>query len=267
MATYPIIKPYQDQLNNQQQWTIVAVPSVEWAQQVFPTLPKKAAVDSLWEAILTTARVTDDPIKAWNEHNKNLLDRCNYLNSLNIDYLEYKSENGKDLDGDLIEIVEKMEFTEGLNQLIESIPTRAPTLCAGCSHRSAYYAAVKAYQEMGYAKEDMIFASDIGCYTLGISPPYETADYLLAMGSSVGDGCGFSIATNQHVMSFIGDSTFLPLPVHLSPVPHSTIGRILRHLWKLRQTTTATACTPLTAMSAIWSISQKKVISFTRKKS
>ena len=54
----------------------------------------------------------------------------------------------------------------------------------------------------------MIFASDIGCYTLGISPPYETADYLLAMGSSVGDGCGFSIATNQHVMSFIGDSTF-----------------------------------------------------------
>jgi indolepyruvate ferredoxin oxidoreductase alpha subunit len=61
---------------------------------------------------------------------------------------------------------------------------------------------------MGYAKEDMIFASDIGCYTLGISPPYETADYLLAMGSSVGDGCGFSIATNQHVMSFIGDSTF-----------------------------------------------------------
>ena len=53
---------------------------------------------------------------------------------------EYKSENGKDLDGDLIEIVEKMEFTDGLNQLIESIPTRAPTLCAGCSHRSAYYA-------------------------------------------------------------------------------------------------------------------------------
>ena len=121
---------------------------------------------------------------------------------------EYKSENGKDLDGDLIEIVEKMEFTDGLNQLIESIPTRAPTLCAGCSHRSAYYAAVKAYEELGYAKEDMIFASDIGCYTLGISPPYETADYLLAMGSSVGDGCGFSIATNQHVMSFIGDSTF-----------------------------------------------------------
>ena len=96
MMSYPILKPLQEELNNKYQWTIVAVPSVEWAQQVFPTLPKKAAVDSLWEAILTTARVVDDPIKAWNEHNKNLLDRCNYLNSLNIDYLEYKSSNGTD---------------------------------------------------------------------------------------------------------------------------------------------------------------------------
>ena len=96
MASYPILKPYQDKLNNQYQWTIVAVPSVEWAKQVFPNLPKKAAVDSLWEAILTTARVTEDPIKSWNEHNEDLLQRCNYLNSLGIDYLEYKSINGTD---------------------------------------------------------------------------------------------------------------------------------------------------------------------------
>ncbi|AMK14855.1 indolepyruvate ferredoxin oxidoreductase subunit alpha [Methanobrevibacter olleyae] len=121
---------------------------------------------------------------------------------------DYKSENAEDFEGNLIEILEKMEFTDGLNELLENIPTRAPTLCAGCSHRSAYFAAVKAYQELGYLSEDMIFASDIGCYTLGISPPYETADYLLSMGSSVGDGCGFSVATDQHVMSFIGDSTF-----------------------------------------------------------
>ena len=125
---------------------------------------------------------------------------------------EIKNEYGEDalhdLEDGLIEIIPKMEFSDGLNDLIENVPTRAPTLCAGCSHRSAYFAAVQAYEELGYAKEDMIFASDIGCYTLGISPPYETADYLLAMGSSVGDGCGFSIATNQHVMSFIGDSTF-----------------------------------------------------------
>lgn len=109
---------------------------------------------------------------------------------------------------DLVELPQEYDLSDDLNNLVDNIPTRSPTLCAGCSHRSAYYAAVKAYEELGLAKEDMIFASDIGCYTLGISPPFETADYLLAMGSSIGDGCGFSVATNQNVMSFIGDSTF-----------------------------------------------------------
>ena len=113
-----------------------------------------------------------------------------------------------EIDDDLVSIPETYELSDELSKVVDNIPNRAPTLCAGCSHRSAYFAAVKAYEELGFAKEDMIFASDIGCYTLGISPPFETADYLLAMGSSVGDGCGFSIATNQNVMSFIGDSTF-----------------------------------------------------------
>ena len=103
MLSYPILKPYQDELNNKYQWTIVAVPSVKWAKLIFPHLPKKAAVDALWEAILTTARVTNDPIKSWNEHNDNLLSRCKYLNSLNIDYLEYKSSNGTDFKVGLME--------------------------------------------------------------------------------------------------------------------------------------------------------------------
>ena len=66
----------------------------------------------------------------------------------------------------------------------------------------------KAIEELGFKSSDVIFASDIGCYTLGINPPYNAADYLLSMGSSVGDGCGFSVSTNQKVISFIGDSTF-----------------------------------------------------------
>ena len=90
MMSYPILKPLQEELNNKYQWTIVAVPSVEWAQQVFPTLPKKAAVDSLWEAILTTARVIDDPIKAWNEHNKNLLDSVRYYYELALEIKDNK---------------------------------------------------------------------------------------------------------------------------------------------------------------------------------
>ena len=96
MLAYPILKPYQDELSNKYQWTIVAVPSAKWAKKVFPNLSKTEAIKKLWDAILTTARVTKDPIKAWDEHNKNLLERCNYLNRLNIDYLHYQSSNGTD---------------------------------------------------------------------------------------------------------------------------------------------------------------------------
>ena len=100
------------------------------------------------------------------------------------------------------------DYSDTLLKLQEEIPSRAPVLCAGCPHRAMYYGVNKALEELGIPLKDAVFASDIGCYTLGINPPYNAADYLLSMGSSVGDGCGFSIATDQKVISFIGDSTF-----------------------------------------------------------
>ena len=99
-------------------------------------------------------------------------------------------------------------FSSSLKKLQEDIPSRAPVLCAGCPHRAMYYGINKAIEELGLKTSDVVFASDIGCYTLGFNPPYNCADYLLSMGSSVGDGCGFSVSTDQKVASFIGDSTF-----------------------------------------------------------
>jgi indolepyruvate ferredoxin oxidoreductase alpha subunit len=104
--------------------------------------------------------------------------------------------------------ITETKFTDRLEKLSEDIPSRAPVLCAGCPHRAMYYGINLAIEELGLKPEDVIFASDIGCYTLGINPPYNCADYLLSMGSSVGDGCGFSVSTDQKVASFIGDSTF-----------------------------------------------------------
>ena len=99
-------------------------------------------------------------------------------------------------------------YSDNLNNLSENLPSRAPVLCAGCPHRAIYYGINLAIEELGLKTSDVVFASDIGCYTLGINPPYYAADYLLSMGSSVGDGCGFSVSTDQKVASFIGDSTF-----------------------------------------------------------
>jgi len=95
--SYPILKPYIDDRDGKQQWCIAAVPGVAWAKKVFPGLPKGKAVEKLWEAILSASRVTDDPVKAWEEHNADLKNRCDYLNGLNIHSLHYTADNGTDL--------------------------------------------------------------------------------------------------------------------------------------------------------------------------
>ena len=94
---YPILKPYRDRRENKDQWCIAAVPGAAWAKKVFPGLPKGKAMEKLWEAILYTSRVTEDPVKAWQEHNADLKARCDYLNSLGIESLHYTAANGTDL--------------------------------------------------------------------------------------------------------------------------------------------------------------------------
>ena len=94
---YPLIKGYRDQLENKDQWCIAAVPGEAWARKLFPKLSRHQAVEKLWEAILTTSRVTDDPVAAWNAHNADLMARCDYLNGLGIDKLHYTAGNGTDL--------------------------------------------------------------------------------------------------------------------------------------------------------------------------
>ena len=84
----------------------------------------------------------------------------------------------------------------------DDLPVRPPVLCAGCPHSATYFAVNKA------TNHKAIFASDIGCYTLGVSPPYNAADLLVCMGSSVGTAGGLARVNNMPVIAFIGDSTF-----------------------------------------------------------
>lgn len=95
-ARAKIIKPIRTKMENKYQWCIAAVPGKEWAKKVFPGERASVAMEKLWEAILSTSRVTDDPIKAWNDHNANLAAKCEYMNSLGIKELKYKASNGTD---------------------------------------------------------------------------------------------------------------------------------------------------------------------------
>ena len=82
-----------------------------------------------------------------------------------------------------------------------------PSLCSGCPHKETYLIIKKALVAAGLL-EQTFSPTDIGCYTLGIFPPIEMADYLICMGSSIGSSCGFSVSTKQKIVAFIGDSTF-----------------------------------------------------------
>ncbi len=85
---------------------------------------------------------------------------------------------------------------------LPNLPPRPPLLCPGCPHRASYYA-IRAV-----TRGKAIYPSDIGCYTLSIAPPLETADILFDMGSSISTACGIARVTGQDVVATIGDSTF-----------------------------------------------------------
>ena len=91
-----LIKPIRDKMENRYQWCIAAVPGKAWAKKVFPKERPSRALEMLWKAILSTSRVTDDPIEAWREHNESLAARCDKLNSMAIKELRYKASNGTD---------------------------------------------------------------------------------------------------------------------------------------------------------------------------
>ncbi len=105
-ARYKVIKPYREQMENKYQWCIAAVPGAAWAKKLFPKLSKAQAIEKLWEAILSASRVNEDPIEAWKEHNEDLRKRCEYLNSLGIETLEYRSSNGTDFRVGMMELGE-----------------------------------------------------------------------------------------------------------------------------------------------------------------
>ena len=83
-------------------------------------------------------------------------------------------------------------------------PGKPPELCAGCPYHVVF----------GTLKKlDCIVAGDIGCYTLGVLPPYVAMDSCVCMGASLGVGLGLRHvlpeAEARRVVSVIGDSTFV----------------------------------------------------------
>mgnify|MGYP006145023869 CR=1 FL=1 len=71
-------------------WNIISWPGKAWAKRVFPNILEEEAILKLADAIFDASRASAvDPIKAWDEHNKLLKIKTNWLNNNNFQYLKY----------------------------------------------------------------------------------------------------------------------------------------------------------------------------------
>jgi aminopeptidase len=84
-------------------WSIVAIPSQKWADKVFPNLPEKERIPSLWDCIFSSVRINqENPVLAWQTHIETLTNKASELNQLKLKSLHYQSE-GTDLSIELHE--------------------------------------------------------------------------------------------------------------------------------------------------------------------
>lgn len=95
--------------------------------------------------------------------------------------------------------------TEGPQYRVpEVVVNRPPQLCQGCPHGDTFVALNVALEPYGKGR---VF-SDIGCYTLGVMPPYHAINTCVDMGASVTMAKGAADAGLRPAVAVIGDSTF-----------------------------------------------------------
>ena len=88
--------------------------------------------------------------------------------------------------------------------MADDLPPRPPSLCAGCPHRLVFAT---------LRNMKAVVCGDIGCYTLGATPPLNAVHSTVDMGASLSMAHGMELAqirerTNRPVVGVIGDSTF-----------------------------------------------------------
>lgn len=87
---------------------------------------------------------------------------------------------------------------------IQNLVYRPPALCKGCGHRDMYTAL---NEVLAQYPESRVFG-DIGCYTLGMLPPFRAIHTCIDMGASITMAKGAADAGIIPAVAVIGDSTF-----------------------------------------------------------
>ncbi len=115
----------------------------------------------------------------------------------------------------------------------QGIPPRAPALCPGCPHIFVYNV---------LKDKNILVSGDIGCYTLGVMPPYQAIDTCVDMGGSITLAQGLELSEDgrKHA-AVIGDSTFA----------HSGITGLINAAYNKRKTLVIVLDNSITAMTGM----------------
>ncbi|MBE7007819.1 MAG: aminopeptidase [Ruminococcaceae bacterium] len=106
IASKKALAPFYDAvLKGGLPWCIASMPIPSWAKKVFPELPQREAMSMLWNAILTSMRVTGDgkATERWNEHLSTQEERRKKLNDMRFKSIHYSNSLGTDLTVELPE--------------------------------------------------------------------------------------------------------------------------------------------------------------------
>ena len=196
---YKIIKPYRDKMEGKYQWCIAAVPGKAWAKKVFPKLRVSAAVEALWEKILLCARVDDDPEAAWEKHNRELSERCAYLNALKIKTLHYTASNGTDL---TVGMIPEAHFCGGREETAEgavfnpNIPTEECFISPKRGEAEGIVYSSKPLSWQGHIIEDFYFRFKDG--------------KVIECGAKTGDALLKKMVSMDEGASYLGECALVP---------------------------------------------------------
>jgi indolepyruvate ferredoxin oxidoreductase, alpha subunit len=109
-----------------------------------------------------------------------------------------------ELNPNLVAAALGLEVAEG-SPIPEIVKPRPPKLCSGCGHADMYIAINEVIKDK---HGDGHVFSDIGCYTLGALPPYQSINSCVDMGASITMAKGAADAGLFPAVAVIGDSTF-----------------------------------------------------------
>jgi aminopeptidase len=107
-------------------WTIMSIPTKEWALKIFPGETPEKAVEKLWDQMFTVTRIYEEnPVQKWKDHISKLNEKHTYLNEKRYKTLHYQGP-GTDLTIELPEDHEWIcaEFTNSKGiKFVPNIPT------------------------------------------------------------------------------------------------------------------------------------------------